>query len=347
MADSLGSWVGPVHPRVVTDAQVAGLPEVVRRYLVFMGAVGRPRDASFRLGWNGRFRTGPERDWMECASTQVNTVDPLGRAFEMRMRFGRIVSVVAHDTYAAGKGRMRAKLFDWFTIVDERGPELDVGELVTWLNDAILFAPSMLIDLETVWSAVDDRAFDVELTHLGTTVRGRVFVDERGAPKDFSTTDRFIVDRGRRIRARWTTPIDGWRTVGGRVVPSGARAVWHLPERSFEYAEFRLNPEQTTFNDLPPSRASGVREEGLTFVSGPAAKSGHEAGSGGRAVNRRGSPERVGFSAQATCATRLTCNDIARVRDRHGPCVDDEVKPIQEPRSRAAHMRPLGKGNRR
>jgi hypothetical protein len=31
---------------------------------------------------------------------------------------------------------MRARALDLFTVVDEQGPKLALGELVTWLNDA-------------------------------------------------------------------------------------------------------------------------------------------------------------------------------------------------------------------
>ena len=37
----------------VTDADLAPLPEPVRRYLQFMDVVGRPRDWSFRLAFTG------------------------------------------------------------------------------------------------------------------------------------------------------------------------------------------------------------------------------------------------------------------------------------------------------
>jgi hypothetical protein len=166
----------------------------------------------------------------------------------MSMRFGGVLPVVAHDTYVGGAGRMRAKVLDLLTVVDERGHELNVGELVTWLNDAILFAPSMLIDVRAVWAAVDADAFDVTVTDHGTTVTGRVFIDGRGAPRDFSTTDRFVVEAGKRIAARWTTPIDAWQTVAGRPLPVGARAVWHMARRTFAYADFRLEAGRSAFD---------------------------------------------------------------------------------------------------
>ena len=49
-----------------------------------------------------------------------------------------------------------------------------------------------------------------------------IFVDERGAPIDFETTDRFYADpkdQSKVTRCRWTTPIDGFQHVGDRLLP--------------------------------------------------------------------------------------------------------------------------------
>ena len=113
---------------------------------------------------------------------------------------------VGRDTYLNGHGRMVGRLFDLVTIVDGRGPEFDIGELTTYLNDAILIAPSMLLGPATTWREVDDDSFDVTLTDAGRSVTGRVFVDKRGAPNDFSTTDRFADLPDGLVRAEWRTP---------------------------------------------------------------------------------------------------------------------------------------------
>jgi hypothetical protein len=67
-----------------------------------------------------------------------------------------------------------------------------------------------------------------------------VLLDERGAPRDFSTTDRFFGPT--RARTRWTTPIDGWREVGGRMLPTRGRAIWHFPDGEFAYVELTMGP---------------------------------------------------------------------------------------------------------
>jgi hypothetical protein len=83
-------------------------------------------------------------------------------------------------------------------------------------------------------------------------------LDERGAVRDFSTTDRFVQDpndpKHAFVRTRWSTPIEGWQTVNGRQVVTGGRAIWHLPEGDFVYAEMKPKPGSLAFDAWPSGR---------------------------------------------------------------------------------------------
>jgi Family of unknown function (DUF6544) len=239
---------------VVCESDVAPLPAAAQRYLRFMGVLGRPRDTSFRLRFRGRFRPGAKQGWLPCEGWQYDSQPDVARIFHMRLRmFG--VPVYGRDTYLGGRGRMLIRPLDLFTVEDGRGPEYDVGELVTYLNDCALLAPSMLLVPETTFSAVDEESFELAFTNGGTTVKARVWLDEHGAPRDFETTDRFTNDpfdpRRGLVRARWTTPVEGYQQVDGRALPARGRAVWHLPQGELTYAEFHFQPEDVAFN-VPP-----------------------------------------------------------------------------------------------
>jgi hypothetical protein len=239
---------GPLPP--ITEADVSALPESVQRYLHFMGVVGRARDWSFRLGFSGRFKVKPSAPWRPCEVWQYNTSPEITRTFVMRLRFAGL-PVIARDTYREGHGRMLGKLFDLVTVVDGSGPEFDLGELVTYLNDMILIAPSMLLTPAVSFSEVDGRTFDVALVDHGHAVKARVFLDDRGAPINFETSDRFCEDPDdpkRMMRARWSTPVAEFRELDGRMIFGRAQAVWHLPKGELSYADFELIPGSMAFN---------------------------------------------------------------------------------------------------
>lgn len=244
----------PASTSLVSPGEVDGLPEPARRYMAFMGVVGRPRVWSFRAHFRGRFRPGAQAGWLPCEAWQYNDALDVARIFHLRLGMYGVIPVLARDTYLAGQGRMLVRGLDWITLQDARGPALDEGELVTYLNDAVLFAPSQLLAPNASLTAVDDGSFDVSLTDRGRTVGARVYVDPEGAPTNFETTHRFYVaPDGTAERTRWSTPIEGWDRGGDRPRPSRATAVWHLPDGPLPYADFRLVPGGILEN-VPPGR---------------------------------------------------------------------------------------------
>lgn len=240
---------------LVRADELLPLPAPVRRYFEFMRVVGQPRAWSFRCEWTGRFRLRPDGAWKRCEAWQYNSALDVARICRLHIHYAPMLPIIAHDTYARGHGRMRARLFDLFDVEDDSGDELDTGELVTFVNDAVLLAPSMLLGARTRFGAVDERSFDLAFTDRRRTVRARVFVDERGAPVDFHTTDRFVQDPGdpehRWRRAEWTTPIAGWDLDGARPLPTAGRAIWHLPSGPFSYVELSLMRDTLALN-VPP-----------------------------------------------------------------------------------------------
>jgi hypothetical protein len=254
---TLGLPRGPeshVPTAPIADEDLEPLPEPARRYLRFMGVVGRPRDWSFRLGFKGRLRRSRDEAWMKCEAWQYNTRIALARIFYIQLRFFGVVPVLGRDTYVDGRGRMLIRLVDLITVGDGTGEAYDIGELVTYLNDGIMLAPSMLLVPEVRWTEVDARSFDVALTDHGHTVSARVFVDEHSAPMNFETTDRFYSDPkdpAMVTRCRWTTPMEGFQDIDGRRLPTRGQAVWHLPEGELAYADFALQPASVAFNVVP------------------------------------------------------------------------------------------------
>ena len=228
---------GPGDERAVTENDLADLPPAVQRYLRFMGVVGQPRLWSFRAHFVGRFRLRPRLGWMPAEAWQYNSVEAIGRVFVMRIRCAGVVPMVGVDSYLDGRGRMFGELLGFVTVADGSGSEFDVGELTTFLNDAVLLAPSFLLLPAVSWAEVDNSTFDVTLTDAGNTVTGRVFLDEQGAPVDFRSTDRYAALPGGMRRSEWGTPIAQWTSVDGRPWPTGLSAVWHLPEGDLPYVD--------------------------------------------------------------------------------------------------------------
>jgi hypothetical protein len=193
----------------------------------------------------------PDRKWLPCEAWFYDSALEIARVFMMRLRFG-LMPVVVRDMYVRGEGRMLGRVLDAFNIVDRSDQKIATGELVTYLNDAILMAPSMLLGPETRFSGIDDYSFEVTLLDHGQSVSARVFIDQDGRATNFSTVDRYGTDPARpdeMVRARWSTPVTGWTLVDGRPVAKGGKAIWHFPSGDFEYADFSFGDFE--FNVAP------------------------------------------------------------------------------------------------
>lgn len=264
----------PAPGAILAEDEIDDLPSSVQRYLRFMGAVGHPAVTSFRAHLRLRFRTRPGQQFMAAQAWQYNRVDPIARLFWMRIDMaGGLLPMVGRDSYLQGHGRMLGKLFDRIVVADGRGEPFDIGELTTWLNDAVMMAPSMLLQAPVIFEAADDTGFDVVLTDTGRTVRARVVLDERGAPVDFRTEDRYADLPGGPVRTPWSTPTGGWRKVDGRGIATRGSAVWHLPEGDFTYGMLEFAPGSIELNPdrdelvQPPRRLRAGRLETLRGAS--------------------------------------------------------------------------------
>ena len=182
-ARTAGLPLGQGDETPVTEADLADLPPSVQRYLRFMRVAGRPRDWSFRARLTGRFRMRPGMRWLPAEAWQYNSAITISRLFVMRVRIARVFPMTGSDTYVSGHGRMLGKLLGIIPVANGTGEEFDIGELVTYLNDALLIAPSLLLCPEVTWSEVTADSFDVSLRDAGRNVTGRVFLNEQGAPR--------------------------------------------------------------------------------------------------------------------------------------------------------------------
>jgi hypothetical protein len=232
----------------VLDVDIAALPEPTQRYLRAMGTVGRPRDRAFVAHLRGRFRMRPNQRAMRCETWQCNTVEPIARLFHMRIDFAGFVPMVGRDAYVGGHGRMRGTLLHVVTVADGSGDEFDLSELATYLNDAVIMAPSMLLVPAVSFTAVNDASFDVSITDASRTVTARVFIDAAGHPIDFRTSDRFADLPGGLRRAEWSTPLAGWHATAGRALPRTGSAVWKLVEGDLTYLEFVFDDDAVSYN---------------------------------------------------------------------------------------------------
>jgi hypothetical protein len=229
-------------PRIVGEADLAPLPEPVRRYLRAAGVVGQPYPASYTIRFRGRIRGAPEERWMPFVAEQRSFVREPTRLFFLRAT-ARGVPIHVYHRLAGGHASMRVKPLGLFTAVDAAGPVMDRSEAVTLLNDLCFAAPAALLEPTIAWEPLDARTCRARFTNGGQVVGATLFFDEEGLLVDFVSDDRSRASADGRTftRLRWSTPLRDYRRFGPHRLAGRGDARWLLPGGGeFTYGEFEV-----------------------------------------------------------------------------------------------------------
>jgi hypothetical protein len=231
----------PVETRLVTEADLAPLPDPVRRYLRGAGVVGQPRVRSYRLRFRGRIRSGPDARWMPFVAEQQSFVDVPERLFWMRARMLG-VPVEAFHRLARGHASMRVRVAGAVPIVDARGPVMDRSEAVTLFNDMCILAPASLLEPSVAWEPVDARTARARFTNGAETISATLFFDGEGMLSGFVSDDRSrsSPDGKTFTRLPFSTPVSEYRRFGPFRIAARGEARFRPPEGEFTYGEFEL-----------------------------------------------------------------------------------------------------------
>lgn len=232
----------PLAAGVVTEADLAHLPEPVQRYVRLSGAVGQPKVSRIKATWRGRMRGGPNDAWMDFVAEQHNAFGPEpSRLFFMKATMKGLPVDVFHR-FVGESATFRVRLLSAFQLVDAKGPELTRAETVTLFNDLCILAPAQLVDPAITWEARDATHARAHFTRGPWTISAELVFNEAGELIDFVSDDRTRAssDGTQFTPARWTTPLRDYRGFGARRVASFGEARWEEPTGAFAYGEFEL-----------------------------------------------------------------------------------------------------------
>jgi hypothetical protein len=223
---------------VLGEADLAGLPDPVRRYVVASGAVGRPVPRAFRLDFEAVMSRRPG-DRLVSSSRQVNAIARPARLFLMRSRmFG--LPVRALHLYRGEAATFQVRVAGLLSMADESGDAISRAETVTVLNDMTVFAPGTLADPRLAWEAVDDRSARVAFTNGRWRVEATLHFNDADELVDFWSDDRPETIGRETFGRRWRTPLDAYGVVDGIRVATHGLAVYEHPDGPFTYGEFTL-----------------------------------------------------------------------------------------------------------
>lgn len=255
----------PLPSGVVTEADLAYLPEPLAAYVRRSGAVGQPRVTNFQARIHGRIRAGANRPWMSFTGKQVNTYGPQpSRLFFMdATMFGLPVDVL--HTYVGPSATMRVKACSLVPMVNATGSNMDQAETVTLFNDLCILAPAAIIDAPVTWQRVDDHHIRGTFINGAHTVTAELVFNHDHDLIDFISDDRLRTspDGKTFTSQRWSTPVREYHTMDSRRVGTQGDGRWHSPEPEGEFIYLEFNLDAITYNTGNPPIRSTLKDPGL------------------------------------------------------------------------------------
>lgn len=231
-----------LEPALITEANLAHLPEPVRRYLIYVGVVGQPKVVSMKAVFKAEMRS-KSQDWFTLEVEQHNFFDQKERFFFLRAKVKGLPTIGYHK-YTRGEASMRIKLLGLIPVVSVDGDSLFTAETVTFFNDMCFLAPATLIDKRIKWQEIDSSTVRATFSNLSTSIEAVLHFNQEGQLIKFVSDDRYDVNEKQRFR--FSTPLSQFKKMSGYMLPTYGEAIWHYPEGPFAYGKYTL--KQITYN---------------------------------------------------------------------------------------------------
>ena len=219
---------------VFTEADFAGFPVPVQRYIRHCGYLGAPKHPWVRIHLPGAtlLRDGKP---MIVDYTQYDLAPTPGRLALIQASVSG-VPFQGYDSFIDGTGGMKGVLGKLVTLFDQVGPQMDQAGLVTLLSEAFIL-PLILLQDYVQLTGVDDTHVAASITWGGVAASGVFTFDESGEMTTFTTNDRaYTHPDGTMEPMPWTAKLGGYQDLGfGVLFPTRFQAVWHFPDADQVY----------------------------------------------------------------------------------------------------------------
>jgi hypothetical protein len=225
---------------VLTEVEIAYLPELVQKYVRYTGSVGKPIVNNFRVDFAGKIRDHAKPVWMELTSEQYNFIKTPTRLFYLDATM-KGLPVGGFHSFKNGVAFMDIRLLSMFKVEYQSGAVMNTSETVTFFNDLCVMAPGALIDKRIEWLEVVGNKVKASFTNNGITISAWLYFNEKGELINFDSEDRSALGKnGETIKLKWSTPMRDYKDINGYRLASYAETIYTYPDGDFTYAAFTL-----------------------------------------------------------------------------------------------------------
>lgn len=218
---------------ILTEDTIARLPQAIQKHYRLCGFLGKEIAMNADVIWKESFiKLKPDQNWKPLRTLQFNSVNPIMRTAYMKVN---MMFFAGKDFYKNGRGTMKGKILNLFTVIDAKGKELSQAALITSFCEMMLLSGYALQDY-IEWKEIDSRTVEGILTDGDFKVRGVFHFDEEGKFSYFETNDRYFdLGKGNFEKKKFVAKVHSYKKTGGCYQPENVSISWHLESGEFEY----------------------------------------------------------------------------------------------------------------
>lgn len=237
---------------VVTEAELAQLPEPIQRWLTSAGVVDKPRVFSVRLRQRGGLRTAPSQSFMPAKAEQYFSVDPPGFIWQVQLPMARVIPVSGRDSYLEGRGHMLIEMLALIPVVNARGPEIDQGVLLRYLAEMVWY-PSAALQPYITWTPLTEGSARATMSYRGVQASADFFIDAQGRFTSLQAK-RYMSDGDSTSLQDWKVEANAWQRFEGVELPALGSVSWQLREGEFTYYRWEITQLDYNVTETFPAR---------------------------------------------------------------------------------------------
>jgi hypothetical protein len=251
-------------PTYYSEADVAELPEPVRRYFARNLNEGMPHQSCVRLRESGKMRQKPGQPWTEFVAEEYLVANPPGLVWFARSRPFPLVWIDSLRVYLRGRAHASTKLLSSVSSVDRQDQATRQATLLRYVAALPLFPGALLPGEDRAWVAHGDDSARFVLRDDDLEVAGVFFFDEFGNVVRFETDERPLEDARPPAAARWVVRYGEHRAYGSSEdlqLPTKVDIEWETDGKTFHYMDTAIDEFEL---DVPHAWSAVTNREANT-----------------------------------------------------------------------------------
>ncbi len=233
--------MSPVPPEIITEESISKLPEPVKRYIRYTGALGKPIVRNMMITFTGQIRGAESSPWMEFTTEQYNFQELSWRLFFMKAKM-KGLPVAGYHSFKNGTASMDIRLLSLARVQYQDGEKMGIAETVTFFNDMCCMAPGSLTDKRIEWIESEGNAVKAAFTNNNIRISATLYFNDKGELTNFISNDRYALEEGGKLsRVTWMTPLFDYREINGMRLASRAELIYQYTTGDFCYGRFRMD----------------------------------------------------------------------------------------------------------